>query len=523
MKKIFFLWLILILGVCVLIAIISNCVFDTSGICVYQISSSYPPNGCKDLPYSFQFTATCGKEPYIWNIASGNKPPGLNLDPKSGFLSGKPTLEGSFTFYVEVTDKNKDNLLEEYTISIKEFNITDSTIHLYYCLGESFNYKISTCGGKTPFTWTIKSGSLPSGIKIEQDGRISGTTSTTGKFTFTVQVKDNNGKTAEKEYILHQIKGISIQPKHPLPLGQVSKPYPTYKFQALCGQSPFTWSNPDGVLKKIGLSLNTKGELSGTPVSAGDFKFKVKVEDGTKPKPKEDENNFYITILPAPLVITSTSPLKDATECKSYSYTFTASGGTKKYTWSIPSGSQLPKGLTLNSLGKLQGKPEVPKATPYSFSVQVSDTKSTTSKTFTLKVLEDTYVTPQLAIIAIAHDYKTVDTISISEKTKTVKVIFNFPTAPNLLQNLATSARLQVVEGDCSYIANTGLITLFDRDGDNVDDSRLAIFSPQLVAAMLNIAKKKAGDTVRLRFWVDVTVDKKPKTFVHKRRVNIIQ
>ena len=100
MKKKFFLWIIFIICVCMLITTVNNCIFDESGVCALHINSSSPPNGCKDIPYLFQFTAGCGKKPFTWNTASGTKPPGLKLDPKSGVLSGKPTLEGDFSFYI---------------------------------------------------------------------------------------------------------------------------------------------------------------------------------------------------------------------------------------------------------------------------------------------------------------------------------------------------------------------------------------------------------------------------------------
>ncbi|HVP41967.1 MAG TPA: putative Ig domain-containing protein [Terriglobales bacterium] len=73
---------------------------------------------------------------------------------------------------------------------------------------------------------------------------------------------------------------------------------------------------------------------------------------------------------PAPLVITTTS-LPQAYTNIQYSAQFTATGGTRPYTWSLPAGS-LPPGLTMAATtGVVSGK--ATQAGSYSFDVQVTD------------------------------------------------------------------------------------------------------------------------------------------------------
>lgn len=73
---------------------------------------------------------------------------------------------------------------------------------------------------------------------------------------------------------------------------------------------------------------------------------------------------------PAPLQITTTSPLASGQQGVAYSATLTATGGTAPYTWSVSAGAP-PSGMTLSSAGTLSGTPAA--SGPVSFTVKVTD------------------------------------------------------------------------------------------------------------------------------------------------------
>lgn len=56
----------------------------------------------------------------------------------------------------------------------------------------AYNQTLAATGGTTPYTWTVTSGSPPSGITLSTAGVLSGTPTTTGTSTFTVQVTDSS-------------------------------------------------------------------------------------------------------------------------------------------------------------------------------------------------------------------------------------------------------------------------------------------------------------------------------------------
>jgi hypothetical protein len=67
------------------------------------------------------------------------------------------------------------------------------------CLASAYSATLQASGGTTPYTWSISSGTLPTGLTLAAStGVISGTPTTTGTSSFTVQVADAAAATATK-------------------------------------------------------------------------------------------------------------------------------------------------------------------------------------------------------------------------------------------------------------------------------------------------------------------------------------
>ncbi len=58
--------------------------------------------------------------------------------------------------------------------------------------GLSYSATLKVTGGNSPYSWSLASGSLPSGLTVKSSGTLSGTTTQTGQFNFTVQVSDSS-------------------------------------------------------------------------------------------------------------------------------------------------------------------------------------------------------------------------------------------------------------------------------------------------------------------------------------------
>lgn len=78
------------------------------------------PKAVLGVDYKAKLAATGGVAPWTWELIAGRLPPGLNLDPASGAISGAATAVGQFRFAVEVNDSDDppDTRTREFTLSV---------------------------------------------------------------------------------------------------------------------------------------------------------------------------------------------------------------------------------------------------------------------------------------------------------------------------------------------------------------------------------------------------------------------
>jgi uncharacterized repeat protein (TIGR03803 family) len=147
------------------------------------------PSGVDDVAYSQTLMAFGGRKPYNWTISSGVLPPGLIL-ATNGLISGTPTSVGTFNFTVQVTDANNNTATQALKLTVIPLQVDT-----YLPDGMSFtdySWQLDATGGLTPYSWSLISGSLPSGLTLATNGIISGMPISVGTFNFTVQVTDAN-------------------------------------------------------------------------------------------------------------------------------------------------------------------------------------------------------------------------------------------------------------------------------------------------------------------------------------------
>ena len=351
------------------------------------ITTASLSNRVVNVAYTATLTASGGTTPYTWSIPSGTLPSGLTLNSNSGIISGTPTATGTFSFVAQVSDAGSpvETTTKPLSITIQPSLAITTTSLFDRVVNVAYTATLTASGGTTPYTWSISSGTLPSGLTLNSNsGIISGTPTATGTFSFVAQVSDAGSPVETTTKPL----SITIQPSLAITttslFDRVVNVAYTATLTASGGTTPYTWSIPSGTLPS-GLTLNSNsGIISGTPTATGTFSFVAQVSDAGSPV-ETTTKPLSITIQPS-LAITTTS-LFDRVVNVAYTATLTASGGTTPYTWSIPSGT-LPSGLTLNSnSGIISGTPTA--TGTFSFVAQVSDAGSpveTTTKPLSITI-----------------------------------------------------------------------------------------------------------------------------------------
>jgi protocatechuate 3,4-dioxygenase beta subunit len=325
------------------------------------------PNGTKNVEYTNQqITASGGTAPYSWSIASGALPAGLSLS-NSGLISGTPSATpGTYSFTVRATDGVNCAATQALQIVIACPTLSIGPVPLPSGVQyASYSQTLAVGGGTAPYTWTLASGVLPTGLTLSSGGVLSGTPTSLGSSTFTVRATDAENCTATQAYTFTvDYPPITILPPT---LQDATRLVPYFQqITASGGTSPYTFTKLTGNLPS-GISISSSGVISGTTSAApGTYSFTVQALDannapGTQP--------YTITVL-CPDFVISPSTLTNGVVGTSYSASLNATGGSAPYVWSIVSGT-LPPGLSLSSTGLISGTPT--QATTASFTVEARD------------------------------------------------------------------------------------------------------------------------------------------------------
>ena len=153
------------------------------------------PAGNVGVPYAATIIAVGGVYPYTWAIASGSLPAGFTLNAATGVITGNPIASGTSNFEVQVTDSETPSVavVAPFSITINPGIVIITTTSLPNgVVGNAYSATLTATGGLPPYTWSISSGSLPTGLTLNSGtGVISGTPTVTGTSNFTVKVIDS--------------------------------------------------------------------------------------------------------------------------------------------------------------------------------------------------------------------------------------------------------------------------------------------------------------------------------------------
>jgi hypothetical protein len=159
------------------------------------ITTSTIPDANTGQPYSVQFQASGGAAPLRWYAAPTDLPPGMSLT-SDGLLQGTSFARDGFDFWVYVNDSNRPTQSAHQRYHLNVLGPLDvlTTSLPRAVLNVPYTIPVMAAGGIKPYSWSLLSGSLPTGLSFDTStALITGTpTGPTGTQNFTVKVTDSS-------------------------------------------------------------------------------------------------------------------------------------------------------------------------------------------------------------------------------------------------------------------------------------------------------------------------------------------
>lgn len=169
----------------------------------------------------------------------------------------------------------------------------------------AYSQTLDAAGGDGHYVWSVSAGSLPTGLTLQPStGLISGTPSSSGSFSFVVQVLSNDGQRATAGFFI-MIHGELAVTTAALAEGAEAAPY-SETLNAAGGEEPFFWTLVSDTLP-TGLNLDgAEGTISGTPLTQGSSTFTLQVESADGQSASKE---FSITIQAVPVASVELTPV----------------------------------------------------------------------------------------------------------------------------------------------------------------------------------------------------------------------
>jgi hypothetical protein len=357
------------------------------------ITSKSVSNATQGVYYSEALDTYGGVPPDTWSLTGGSLPAGLTLDAFSGQIYGEAKSFGNYSFTVKVSDSSTpepESASASYAIDVAPAppltlgapSLAGGTQGQYY------DQSLDISGGVGPFSISVVSGTLPTGLYVDEDGEIYGEITSAQSPRFTLRIEDQSSPTPQvvtREYT------IQVTPAAPLELTSTIGKFVVgqygYGLLDVTGGVPaYTYTV---IVNKLppGLYFNS-GEIYGTATKTGKGSIEVNVTDSATPTAGSVTKTIGVSVVKPGKLKFATKKLPQATQGTYYDQLIQLSGGSPGYTWTITAGS-LPPGMYFN-YGELYGTPS--EAGTYALTLKATDsgqpTPQTATKKFKLKVLK---------------------------------------------------------------------------------------------------------------------------------------
>lgn len=341
-----------------------------------QLSLECPaPAAQAGRPYSASLTPSGGSGAYTAGTTTPDSfPPGLSVERRTGRVTGTPAAAGSFAFTAAVDDRG--GLADaprsrpcSLTVAAAPTPLTVQCASPSAIKGVGYNSAFVAAGGAGPYRYSV-GGALPPGLMLDTaTGRISGSPSQAGSFSFTIQAQDSAGATASLNCGILVERAFTLV--CPNAAGYAGLAYASGA-RVSGGTGPFSFT---GASLPAGVALDTvTGAIAGIPASAASYSMVIGATDGATGASESAACRLQIYTPPV-----LTCPSATALPGVPYFSALTAAGGAGRHTFALASGA-LPTGWSLDpQTGVLAAA--APLAAVVSFTARLTDDAGTATAT----------------------------------------------------------------------------------------------------------------------------------------------
>ncbi|MBL8174749.1 MAG: putative Ig domain-containing protein [Bryobacterales bacterium] len=342
-------------------------------------SNSVLPSTVAGERYQAQLRAAGAPGTVRYELYNSALAPGLTLN-SNGTVSGSALLDGNYQFLVRASADASVASVKRFTLNVtpRELTVTSSCPLPNGTGGVAYGHQFAARGGVPPYRWSLGAGpSLPTGLLLTADGRLSGLPTVPHWWPFNVKVEDSAGNSRELGCgVVILFPELSLTNACPLPGATAGISY-SQRLDARGGTAPYSFSI-DGNLP-AGLRLGPDGTISGNPLVAGPSQFRVRVTDR---RGQSAASACSLAVERGTYGI-ATCPLADAYAGEPYAQTVSATGGLEPYRFN--EAAPLPSGLRISPDGYLSGV--LDRAGTYPVALRVTDqTGQTSTRSCTLTV-----------------------------------------------------------------------------------------------------------------------------------------
>ncbi len=247
------------------------------------------PGGNSGDAYSVPLVAAGGTGTYTWSLPADRLPDGLSLSA-AGVLSGTLGAARTDTFTVRVSS-GAQAVSREFIVTVAPALAVLTDALRDGIVGAAYSDTLRATGVTTAASWGVLSGALPAGLTLLSSGVLSGTPTTPGTASFTVQVT-SGPQTATRALQVLIVPALVLSTTT-LPNATVGTAY-LQSVTATGGTGSYAWSLVAGTLP-AGLVLAPDGTLSGTPTTPSVQVFTLRVVSGVQAAERE----FTVQVSPS--------------------------------------------------------------------------------------------------------------------------------------------------------------------------------------------------------------------------------